>query len=91
MMDLFFNWKEQFGDTLPIRARARAAENRVKLEHRPDGSIKVRVYVTAIPEKGKSNQAIIKLLAQELNISPSKLTLTHGHTGKEKIFHIDWS
>lgn len=90
MQDLFFDWKDYFGDTIPIRARARAADNRVKLEHRPDGSVKVRVYVTTIPEKGKSNQAILKLLAKEIGLAPSALSITHGHTGKEKVIHVEW-
>ncbi len=90
MTDLFFDWKEYFGNTLPIRARAKASENKIKLDHRPDGTIKVRVYVTTVPEKGKSNQAILKLLAKEIGLPPSALTITHGHTGKEKIIHLNW-
>ena len=49
----------------------------------------VKISVTAIPEKGKANQAIIQLLSKELNIPKSSIELTRGATAKIKQFKIE--
>ncbi len=48
----------------------------------------VRVYVTCVPENGKANQVVIKLLAKALGCSKSSLTLVRGETSRKKEFHI---
>jgi uncharacterized protein (TIGR00251 family) len=45
-------------------------------------SIKVRV--TAPPEKGKANEAIIKLLAKKLGLKKPAISLISGETSREK-------
>jgi len=43
------------------------------------------IYTTAAAEKGKANEAIIKLLAEFLNISPSQLEIVSGFKSRQKI------
>jgi uncharacterized protein len=44
--------------------------------------------VTAAPEDGKANFAIVKLLADTLGIAASGITLIYGPTAREKSFYI---
>jgi uncharacterized protein (TIGR00251 family) len=44
----------------------------------------LRIAVTAAPEKGKANQAIIALLSKTLGISKSKIELVSGETSPNK-------
>ena len=48
----------------------------------------LKVSVTAPPEKGKANQAVIEALAEELGIAKSKITLHRGATARIKQFKI---
>lgn len=48
----------------------------------------LKVSVTAPPEKGKANQAVIELLAEELGTAKSKIELFRGATTRIKQFKI---
>lgn len=45
---------------------------------------RLKVKVTAVPEKGKANQAVIKLLSKYLGIPKSSITIISGETAKQK-------
>jgi len=47
-----------------------------------------RIYTTFSPDKGKANQAVIKLLSKELSIPKSKISIIKGEKSKEKIIEI---
>ena len=49
----------------------------------------LRVRVTAIPEDGKANEALIKLLSKTLHISQSRISLIRGSTSRVKHLEID--
>lgn len=83
-----FNWQQGIGDTLNVRVTPKAAANRIKVEHLADGSQLIRVYVTTVPEDGKANREVIKLLAKQLGLPKSSLTITHGLTSKDKVIKI---
>ena len=70
---------------LRIRVRARASSNKVYTS--PEGE--VRIYVTAAPEAGKANDAIIALLAKALGVGRRSITLVKGHTARDKVFSIE--
>ena len=44
----------------------------------------LKVAVTAAPERGKANKAILKLLAKRLGVSPSSVAIVSGETSKQK-------
>lgn len=69
---------------LMVRVRPKAASNDVAGEHA--GALKVRV--TAPPEKGKANRAVIELLAERLGIGRSSVTLVRGEGSRDKLFAI---
>jgi uncharacterized protein len=72
------------GVMLPVRAHAGARRNDV-LGVR-DGML--RVAVTAAPEKGKANRAIVALLSAKLGTSKSSFELVAGETSAKKRFLI---
>ena len=49
---------------------------------------RLTVYVTAAPEDGKANEAVIKLLAQAWKITPARFDLTSGHASRDKVLLI---
>ena len=49
----------------------------------------LHVRVTAVPEKGKANEAVIAFLSKILKISKSKIRLAAGSTSRIKRFEID--
>lgn len=44
----------------------------------------LRVAVTAIPEQGRANKALIKLLAKEWKVAKSDLSLVRGAKDRDK-------
>jgi len=48
----------------------------------------LKVHVTAAPEKGKANQAIIKLLSKELGVAKNQIELVSGGTSSLKKFVV---
>lgn len=46
-------------------------------------SLKVRV--TAAPDKGKANKAVVKLLADELDVAKSDIVVVKGETSRDKV------
>ena len=69
---------------IPVRAHAGARRNGVLGER--EGAL--RVAVTAAPEKGKANIAIIKLLSETLGVAKSEIELLSGGTSPQKKFLI---
>lgn len=53
-----------------------------------DGRRRLKVKVTAAPEKGKANRAVVKLLAKRLGVAPSDIEVVHGETGRDKTLQI---
>ncbi len=49
----------------------------------------LRAKVTAVPEDGKANEALIKLLSQTLHIAKSRICLVRGAASRTKHFEID--
>ncbi len=48
----------------------------------------LKVSVTAAPEGGKANAAVVKLLAKEWRVAKSRITVVSGATGRRKTLHV---
>jgi len=48
----------------------------------------LKATVTQVPENGKANQALIKLLAKEWKLAKSTLEVLQGQTSRNKILHL---
>ena len=70
---------------LQIRVRPRAGRNTIEIG---DGG-RVTVRVTAAPERGRANRAVVELLAKKLGVSPSSVTLVRGLASRDKMVRID--
>ncbi|MDP2579356.1 DUF167 domain-containing protein [Shimia thalassica] len=71
------------GTEITVRVTPKASRNAVKVE---DGQI--RVYVTTVPEGGKANAAVQKLLAKQMGLAKSRLVLIRGQTARDKTFLV---
>ncbi|MDK4705861.1 MULTISPECIES: DUF167 domain-containing protein [unclassified Rhizobium] len=59
------------------------------LETAADGECYLKARVSAAPEKGKANKALIALLSKSLGIPKSTLALIGGDTARKKILRIE--
>ncbi|MBN2257270.1 MAG: DUF167 domain-containing protein [Anaerolineaceae bacterium] len=73
------------GAALAVRVTTRAPHNEV-VAIQEDGTLKVRL--AAVPLQGKANHALISFLADILGISPGKIELVAGQTGRNKLVTI---
>ncbi len=73
------------GAALAVRVTPRAARNEIAgvLD---DGTVKVRL--TAPPVEGKANEALVKFLADVLDVAPSKIEIVAGETGRDKLVTV---
>ena len=69
---------------LQVRVRPRARANKVEVSDLGD----VRVYVTAAPEGGKANRAVIAAMAEAADVPKSRITLVRGRTSSDKVLEI---
>ena len=72
------------GTEIALRVTPRAARNLV--EETPDG---LRVLTTTVPEGGKANAAVTKLLAHALGVAKSRLVLVRGTSSRDKLFRVE--
>src|SRR4051812_13801578 len=72
------------GVILPVRAQPGARKAGILGEQA--GSLKVAV--TAPPEDGKANKALVEVLRDALKVKRSQVELVSGHTSREKKFLI---
>lgn len=72
------------GVVLPVRAQPGARRSGIQGEQA--GMLKVAV--TAAPEKGKANKAIIEVLSKELALRKSQFELLTGETSQQKRFLV---
>ena len=47
-----------------------------------------KVRVTEAPERGRANEAVLRLLAETLALPRTALTLVSGHGGREKVVEL---
>lgn len=72
------------GTEIALRVTPRASRNAIILTE--EG---LRAYVTVVPEDGKANAEVTKLLAKALGIAKSRLVLVRGQTARDKMFRVD--
>jgi uncharacterized protein len=75
--------------TIAIKLTPNASSDRIgDTRQMPDGSEQLAVYVTAVPENGKANKAMLRQLAKHLDLPPSRLSVIRGATSRNKIVEI---
>ncbi|MDT8326392.1 MAG: DUF167 domain-containing protein [Roseovarius sp.] len=72
------------GTQIALRVTPKALRNRITTE-----ADQIRVYVTTVPEDGKANAAVQKLLAKALGLPKTRLRLIRGQTSRDKVFEVE--
>lgn len=72
------------GLTLSVRVQPKSSADRILGGH--GGALKVSV--TAAPEKGKANAAVIALLSEKLGVPKSAIEIVRGETSRLKTVRI---
>ncbi len=83
MSDDFFEIKDDC-TFLKVRVSTRASKNAIVGIKNNE----LAVSVTAVPENGKANEAIIKLLSKGFKCAKSKIELVSGGKSRNKLFKI---
>ncbi len=52
------------------------------------GTIALKISVTSVPEDGKANDAVIKLLANAWHMAKSDISVVRGATDRNKVLHL---
>ena len=69
-----------------LRLRVSPGSGRAEIVGRHGDAWKVRV--TEAPERGRANEAVLRLLAETLALPRTAVTLVSGHGGREKIVEL---
>lgn len=68
-----------------LRLAPKSSANKIAaIETDADGAGLVKAMVTAVPEQGKANAALIKLLAEDWKLAKSTITVIRGATDRNK-------
>ena len=69
---------------LEVKVIPKASRNMVKKEGE-----RIKAYVTAAPEKGKANKALIELLAAHFRVRKSDIRVVKGEHSQVKVVSIN--
>lgn len=72
---------------IKIRVTARAGRNAIDRWDPQTNTLYLRV--AAVPSDGQANEAILQLLAKQLSVPKSRITLTGGATSRNKTYEIE--
>ena len=68
---------------LTVRVQPRASRDELRLE-----GTRLRARITAPPVDGAANAHLLRFLADEFDVAPSRVALVRGTTGREKVLRI---
>ena len=69
-----------------LRLRVSPGAARSEIAGRHGDSWKVRV--SAAPERGRANEAVVRLLAERLGVPRASLSVVSGHTARDKVVEL---
>ena len=72
-----------------VRLTPKAARDAIEgVESTADGRAHLKARVRAVPEKGKANQALVRLLAETLGVPAAAVSVVAGDTARLKTLRI---
>ena len=74
---------------LSVRVTPRASSDRVITEMQDDGSLLLRVYVTAPAVDGRANDAVIAQLSKMMRLPKRAFTIIRGDTHRDKVIAVE--
>ncbi|MEL0112895.1 MAG: DUF167 family protein [Rickettsiales bacterium] len=77
------------GVRLAVRVTPKSSRNAIAgLAEEADGTRVLRIQVTSVPEGGKANAAVIKLLAKTWKLPRGAFRIASGDTSRRKVIEI---
>ncbi|UJW84180.1 DUF167 family protein [Devosia sp. SL43] len=77
------------GLSLFVRVTPNAGRDAIEgVEIRDDGTAVLRLRVSAVPDKGKANAAVVALVAKALDVPKSAVSVTSGGTARLKTLDV---
>jgi uncharacterized protein (TIGR00251 family) len=81
--------KNAHGLSFKVKLTPNAAKNAlVRIDKDAEGNTHLKASVTTVPEKGKANAALLKLLAKKLDLPKSTIRLISGDTSRLKTIQL---
>jgi uncharacterized protein len=77
------------GVTLTLKVQPKASRNAIEGAVETADGWALKIAVSAPPDKGKANAAVIAALARAFDVAKSRISVTHGDTDRRKIVHIE--
>jgi uncharacterized protein YggU (UPF0235/DUF167 family) len=74
------------GTRITVRVVPRSGRDGVEPDP-ADGSV-LLVRTRAVPEDGKANDSVRRILGKHLGIAPTRLELIAGHSSRRKVFRV---
>jgi uncharacterized protein (TIGR00251 family) len=75
---------------ITVRLTPNAKQNKILGWDESSTDLRIlKVQVTAIPEKGKANAALIKILSKEWKIPKSAIRIIRGETSRTKTLEVE--
>lgn len=68
------------GTVIAVRVQAGARRTAIRGQH----GGQLRVAVTASPERGKANTAVVRLMAESLGLGRGRVEIVQGHGSRDK-------
>jgi uncharacterized protein (TIGR00251 family) len=75
------------GKAAEIRVRLQPRARRSEIVGERDGALVVRVVEP--PVDGRANDALRRLIAKRLRVSPGRVTIAHGAGSRDKVIRIE--
>ena len=69
--------------TIEIHVQPKASRTRVVTK---DGTVKV--YVTAVPERGSANKAVVEVMARHLGVPKRAVSIVSGERSRTKLLAV---
>jgi uncharacterized protein len=77
------------GVRVAVRLTPKAAHDAIEgLKPMANGAVRLNVKVTAAPERGKANAALVRLLAKSWHLPVSSLAVVAGETDRNKTLRL---
>lgn len=80
------SWLSETGGGIRLAVQIAANAKKTEVIAITDEAIRIRLH--AQPVDGKANEALIRFVADTLNVSKSAVQITHGFTSKRKLLEV---
>lgn len=78
------------GVQFAVRLTPKAAKDKLdRIDQDANGNARLRVTVTAVPENGKANAALIKLFSKKLRLPKTSIRLIAGDLNRNKTILVE--